>query len=269
MQRTMPVRLAPWSVPAVALTLLTGCATAHGTETATQATGRPVVTSASAAATPATARHHRLHPRPAATVAATTAPPMVARPAAFHWRAATVTARSLGDSWHQGCPVGPSSLREVSMTYWGFDRRSHRGTLVVASANVSAVVAAFRTMYSHRFPIRRMRPVSAYGGSDNRSMARDNTSAFNCRYAVSDGPKHWSMPAYGGAVDIDPRENPYRLDGKVLPPEGAPYMDRSNVRRGMIVDGSVPVRAFAAVGWGWGGRWASTPDYQHFSSTGG
>ena len=30
----------------------------------------------------------------------------------------------------------------------------------------------------------------------------------------------------------------------------------------------VPVHAFAAVGWGWGGNWSSTPDYQHFSSNG-
>jgi poly-gamma-glutamate synthesis protein (capsule biosynthesis protein) len=28
------------------------------------------------------------------------------------------------------------------------------------------------------------------------------------------------------------------------------------------------VRAFAAVGWGWGGYWDSLKDYQHFSATG-
>jgi hypothetical protein len=28
------------------------------------------------------------------------------------------------------------------------------------------------------------------------------------------------------------------------------------------------VDAFDAVGWGWGGRWSGTKDYQHFSSTG-
>jgi len=30
----------------------------------------------------------------------------------------------------------------------------------------------------------------------------------------------------------------------------------------------VLVRAFESVGWTWGGRWSS-PDYQHFSATGG
>jgi hypothetical protein len=37
----------------------------------------------------------------------------------------------------------------------------------------------------------------------------------------------------------------------------------------MAVPGGVLVRAFASVGWQWGGRWSASPDYQHFSATGG
>ena len=207
---------------------------------------------------------------PSSTPAHTSLPRhRVAAPARpFAWSSARVTAAQLGKSWRPGCPVGPSRLRAVTMTFWGFDSAAHSGVLVVNEAAVPAVVTAFRRIYADRFPIRRMRPIAAYGGSDNASMADDNTSAFNCRYAVSNGPKSWSEHAYGDAVDIDPLENPYRLDGRILPPGGAPYMTRSNVRRGMVVPGSAPVRAFDAVGWGWGGRWSSTPDYQHFSSTG-
>src|SRR3954449_1047492 len=187
----------------------------------------------------------------------------------FRWHARHVTAKSLGKSWHSGCPVGPKRLRALHMTFWGFDHQAHHGTLIVRHRAVADYVAAFHAMYKHRFPIRRMRPVSVYGGSDNRSMRHDNTSAFNCRYAVANGPKHWSMHAYGEAVDINTVENPYELNGKVRPAKGAPYMDRSNVRPGMIVNGSLPVHAFAARGWGWGGYWSDSPDYQHFSSTGG
>lgn len=190
------------------------------------------------------------------------------RPVAFSWHTARVDAAALGRSWRPGCPVGAGRLRAVTVRFWGFDRRAHLGSLVVNVTAVRAVVAAFRGIYRDRFPIRRMRPVAAYGGSDNASMAADNTSAFNCRYAVSSGPRSWSEHAYGDAVDIDPLENPYRLNGRILPPAGAPYLDRSNVRAGMVVPGSGPVRAFDAIGWGWGGRWGSTPDYQHFSSTG-
>jgi D-alanyl-D-alanine carboxypeptidase len=53
----------------------------------------------------------------------------------------------------------------------------------------------------------------------------------------------------------------------VTPPAGRRFLDRARARPGMAVAGSVLVRAFAAVGWQWGGRWG-TPDYQHFSATG-
>jgi hypothetical protein len=180
-----------------------------------------------------------------------------------------VTAAELGRSWHPGCPVGPSQLRLVRLSYVGFDGAAHTGALVVDAAVVRDVVVVFRTLYAERFPIRRLRPVSAYGGSDDRSMAADNTSAFNCRYAVAPGPKHWSVHAYGEAIDVDPVENPYLVSGRWLPPAGRRYSDRTMVRPGMAVPDGELVRAFAAVGWLWGGRWTGSPDYQHFSKTGG
>jgi hypothetical protein len=114
-----------------------------------------------------------------------------------------------------------------------------------------------------------MQPVSRYGGSDDRSMAADNTSAFNCRYAVAPGPKRWSVHAYGEAIDVNTVENPYLEGGRVLPPAGKPFTDRHRARPGMAVPGGTLVRAFASVGWLWGGRWTASPDWQHFSRTGG
>jgi hypothetical protein len=187
----------------------------------------------------------------------------------FSATAAPVTVEELGRSWHPGCPVGPTSLRRVTVSYVGFDGRAHRGELVVNRVVTSDVAKIFRRLYAARFPIRRIRPVSAYGGSDDRSMAADNTSAFNCRYAVASGPKRWSVHAYGEAVDVNTVENPYLEGGRVLPPAGRAYTDRADVRRGMAVPGGVLVRAFASVGWLWGGRWSATPDWQHFSKTGG
>jgi hypothetical protein len=182
---------------------------------------------------------------------------------------APVTAGQLGRSWHPGCPVGPAALRRVYVSYVGFDGLPRRGELVVDRAVTSDVVVVFRRLYDAGFPIRRIRPVSVYGGSDDRSMAADNTSAFNCRYAVAAGPRRWSVHAYGEAVDVNTVENPYVEGGRVLPPAGRAYTDRGNVRRGMAVRGGVLVRAFASAGWLWGGRWSTTPDWQHFSKTGG
>jgi len=197
---------------------------------------------------------------------------MVALPAApppFAARVERVTAADLGASWHRGCPVAPPQLRLIRLRYFGFDGRPHLGGLVVNASVVRDVSRAFATLYTERFPLRRMRPVSAYGGSDDRSMAADNTSGFNCRYAVAPGPKKWSVHAYGEAVDVNPVENPYVVGGAVLPKAGRTYLDRTNVRLGMAVTGGTLVQAFALVGWSWGGRWAGSPDYQHFSSTGG
>jgi hypothetical protein len=176
--------------------------------------------------------------------------------------------RNLGKSWHQGCPVPARDLRTIRLRFWGFDGAAHTGYLVANAAAVPALRHVFHAIFRARFPLHQMVPIEAYGGNDNRSMSHDNTSGFNCRYAVANGPKSWSEHAYGEAVDVDPRENPYTLDGHVYPPSGKGYVDRSRHRRGMIFASGPVVHAFDAVGWGWGGRWSSSPDYQHFSVNG-
>ena len=171
-------------------------------------------------------------------------------------------------SYRAGCPVGPAQLQTVRLSYWGFDGRAHVGKLVVNRRVTRDVVTVFRRLHAARFPIRRMVPVSAYRGSDDASMAADNTSGFNCRAAVGSTTGAWSVHAYGLAIDVNPVENPYLLGGRVLPPAGRRYLDRTRRRRGMAVERGVLVTAFAEVGWRWGGRWTGSPDYQHFSTTG-
>ena len=187
----------------------------------------------------------------------------------FESSVSTVTASDLRWSYRPGCPVGPAELRLLHLTYWAFDGRPHEGALVVDQAVVPSVRKVFSRLFAERFPIRRMEPIDVFAGSDNRSMAADNTSAFNCRYAVAPGPKRWSVHAYGEAIDVDPLENPYLLGSRVYPPAGRRYLDRLEVRPGMAVAGGPLVDAFAAVGWRWGGRWTGSPDYQHFSANGG
>jgi len=173
----------------------------------------------------------------------------------------------MATSWHPGCPVPIKELRYLRLSSWGFDGALHTGEMVVNQSVASVVVRVFGKLFAARFPLRRMRLVDAYGGDDDRSMAADNTSAFNCR-AVTGGTA-WSQHAYGWAIDINPVQNPYvTRGGTVLPPAGAPYANRSLKAKGMIHPGDVVVRAFSSVGWGWGGSWSGTRDYQHFSATG-
>jgi D-alanyl-D-alanine carboxypeptidase len=171
-----------------------------------------------------------------------------------------------GVSWHPGCPVPLRDLRAVHVSIWRFDGTARLGTLIVRRSWAEDMRAVFRRLYRARFPIRRMRPVDVYGGDDHRSMAADNTSAFNCRFVA--GTTRWSQHAYGRAVDIDPVENPYVAGDHVSPRAGRPFADRSLHRRGMIHERDVVWRAFHRIGWGWGGTWRTAQDYQHFSSTG-
>ena len=176
--------------------------------------------------------------------------------------------RMTGVSWHRGCPVGFDRLRLLRVTHWGFDGEVHRGRLVVHHDSARPMLQTMRRLFDLHFPIRRMHLVDAYGADDRRSMAADNTSAFNCRFVA--GTSRWSEHAYGHAIDVNPIENPYvTADGYVSPPAGAPYADRSQRAPGLIHRKGPVVAAFAASGWEWGGNWAWPKDYQHFSAGGG
>jgi hypothetical protein len=170
-------------------------------------------------------------------------------------------------SWRKGCPVPPERLRMVRADFWGFDRRVHRGELIVHRDHARRILAVMEKLFDAHYPIERMRLVDAYSADDDRSMAANNTSAFNCR-RVS-GTRRWSEHAFGLAIDVNPLRNPYvTAGGRVSPPAGRRYANRARAGAAMIRPGDKVVRAFAAAGWKWGGSWSGSRDYQHFSATG-
>ncbi|MEM6532547.1 MAG: M15 family metallopeptidase [Myxococcota bacterium] len=168
-----------------------------------------------------------------------------------------------GVSLHEGCPVGPENLRYLELTHWNFDAKVETGFLVVHEDVADEILEAFRSLFEQKFPIERMRLVSEYGGSDDRSMEANNTSAFNCR-SVTGKRGVFSKHSYGRAIDINPRTNPYVRGKKYAPKNAQPYLDRSKDFPGSINRGSAVVTAFARIGWSWGGHWRSLKDYQHF-----
>ena len=128
--------------------------------------------------------------------------------------------------------MGLDKLRLLELTYRGFDDRPHHGRLIVNRRFDDEILAVFKRLYRLRYPIRNMELIDRYGADDHRSMAADNTSAFNCRFVA--GTQRWSMHAYGLAIDLNPVENPYVSGSHVSPPAGEPYADRSRHARGMI-----------------------------------
>jgi hypothetical protein len=186
-------------------------------------------------------------------------------------RAAVVAA----GEWHAGCPVPLSHLRVLTVSYYGFDRQTHQGQLIVNEADADALVKVFRRLYAIHFPIHHMELADTYGTGQGRPPDGDFTASFECRQAAASPclgiatarTGTWSEHAYGEAIDLNPVENPYVGCGMTRDKTALAYLNRSRVRRGMVTP--AVIRAFASIGWGWGGAWSgSTKDYMHYSATG-
>jgi D-alanyl-D-alanine carboxypeptidase len=179
-----------------------------------------------------------------------------------------------GRFWRPGCPVPLSDLRLLTVSIYGFDGRVSNGQLIVNRDVAGPLQSVFRRLYELGFRIRHMRLSDLYG--PRRAWPRDGdvSGAFHCRQAVPSpcvggrGTGSWSQHAYGRAVDLNPIENPYFGCGRVHDPRSRPFVRRTPLRRGMVTP--AVVRAFRAIGWGWGGDWSrGTKDWMHFSATGG
>ena len=176
-----------------------------------------------------------------------------------------------GRFWQPGCPVPLSDLRLLTVTHWDFDGRERTGQLVVHRDSARQLATVFRKLHGLKFPIRHMRLDDMYGPRRARPADNDISGSFHCRRAVPSpcgtGSGNWSNHAYGHAIDLNPNENPYVGCGAVHDPRSRPYVDRTPLRKGMVTP--AVVRAFASIGWGWGGAWTGdTKDYMHFSTTG-
>jgi hypothetical protein len=174
-----------------------------------------------------------------------------------------------GRSWRLGLPCATRDrLALLSIPYRDFNGATRMGVMIVARKVAPQVVAIFDDLYKSGFRIAQMRLIDDFDGDDDKSIAANNTSGFNCRLTDHGG---LSKHALGLAIDINPVQNPYREGSLTAPEAGRAYDDPQERRSGitgLIVEGDAVTRAFARRGWSWGGRWKHTIDYQHFSYDG-
>lgn len=178
----------------------------------------------------------------------------------------SVFERMRGRSYKEGCRVAREELRYLLCLHKDAQGRSIVGEMVVNRAIAGDVLEILRKLYDAHYPIERMRLIDDYGADDERSMAANNSSAFN--YRITTGSTKLSAHARGLAVDINPLYNPCRrtVGGKVVvePRQGRKYLQREAKFPYKIVKGDLCYRLFTARGFVWGGNWRTVKDYQHF-----
>jgi hypothetical protein len=169
-------------------------------------------------------------------------------------------------TWRPRCPVDVADLAWVRLSFWGFDGERHTGELLVHEAAADDLVSVFGRLYRARFPLEEV-TITTRAEQDAPPTGDGNaTTAFDCRPTT--GGTSYSQHAYGLAIDVNSFQNPSVKGDLVLPELASSYLDRGRARPGMIQPGGPVVRAFASIGWAWGGDWRTLKDYQHFSLTG-
>jgi hypothetical protein len=168
-------------------------------------------------------------------------------------------ARMTGRSWKEGCPVPLGDLVAIRLDYVGFDHAVHDGVLVVHRRLAKEVVEVFHALFDAGCQIERMQPYEDFPIGEY--AAHNDTVGFYCRPAQDD-PNTFSWHAYGVAIDLNPRTNPYH-DPRGWWPKGSDG-ERERSAPGLISARSTAVQIFMAHGWAWGGLENSAPDYMHF-----
>lgn len=176
--------------------------------------------------------------------------------------------RMNGISYHTNPNIKYSDLRYVQVKHYDFKGNVVKGELVVNKKIADKTVKIFYELYKIKYPIQRMKLIDDYGGDDEISMSENNSSAFNYRKIA--GKNKLSNHAYGLAIDINPRINPYITSKGVAPSNGKVYKNRNKKTcKGkyadyMISEKSKIVKIFKKYGFSWGGDWKNSKDYQHF-----
>lgn len=167
-----------------------------------------------------------------------------------------------GVSYKQNTRVRLSGLSYLKVRHYDFHHEIRDGELIVAKKLAAEVLDIFYELYEAGYEIEKVRLVDHYDADDERSMADNNSSAFN--YRVVADTDILSAHSFGRAIDINPLFNPYIVGDKVMPANGARYADRTKSFPHKIDKEDICYNVFARHGWRWGGDWRDSKDYQHF-----
>ena len=185
------------------------------------------------------------------------------------------------NTWDESCPTKISELCYIRLSYYCFQETIEIGELIAARTVFFEIKEIFKRLFEIRFPIQSILPVEAFTGSDDRSMAANNSYCFSFRDIVG-FPGNYSAHSYGTALDINPLINPYiRIKDEYVsdfhekrnlskginkeiteyvkkhPEKGVILPQKAEINSGLS-KGKIDERIekiFEEYGWEWGGRW--------------
>lgn len=174
--------------------------------------------------------------------------------------------RMEGKSFREDCTIPKEELRYLHVLHKNLEGEVLEGEMVVHESIAQDVLEILQALYEADYPIEKMKLIDEYDADDERSMADNNSSAFNFRFISY--TTTISNHGLGLAVDINPRYNPYvkEVEGRISiePANGAAYVDRSLDFPYKIDENDLCYQLFTAHGFTWGGSWTYAKDYQHF-----
>ncbi len=178
--------------------------------------------------------------------------------------------RIWGKSYRPGAPVTLEELRYLRICHVDFEGNTREGEMIVHEKIAHNTLKIFYHLYEMKYPVEKMKLIDEYGGDDEKSMADNNTSAFNYRNIAN--TNQMSNHSRGLAIDINPRINPYITPHGIAPANSGDYVERDAAKcRGryrdfMIHRGDEIYTLFRKYGFSWGGEWEHAKDYQHFEA---
>ena len=184
-----------------------------------------------------------------------------------------------GKSYRDNSDIQLSQLRYLKVLHRNYKGQIQVGELICSASVAQDFLAIFRELFQNKYQIYSMYLVDDFWNgdglsTDEESVRANNTSAFNYRRASDSN--NLSNHALGKAIDINPRHNPYVVQGdngwytdpKIdYEPGEDGYIDPSTRpgRLHAMTSGDLCVQTFKKYGFTWGGDMTGqSRDYQHF-----
>ncbi|MEI6853215.1 MAG: M15 family metallopeptidase [Bacteroidota bacterium] len=157
--------------------------------------------------------------------------------------------------------VVSDSMILLDVKYYSFDKKLHKGQIVINTLLKKDVKKLFSEARKIKFPINKVIPIVKYHWNDDSSMTDNNTSSFNYRLvARTNRPSNHS---WGRAIDINPFTNPAVHPDGLIEPVGAKY--DSEASGALNLENKI-MKLMLSLGWEWGGgaNWLKIKGYQDY-----